>query len=233
MTDSTPQAHPPTEIRAEIQGLRAIAVMVVLIFHIWPRALPGGFVGVDVFFVISGYLITGLLLREAERSGRISLPNFYARRIRRLLPAASAVIIVSCLCFQLLPEVKWMDTAKDAFASALYVQNWNLAYGAVDYMAANNSPGIFQHFWSLSIEEQYYIAYPLIVAAIFRCSQAARARPARVFVVTVVTLGSASLIYSIYLSNTDPAFAYFATTTRAWSLPSGGCSQRQHVRSLP
>ena len=99
--------------RPEIQGLRAIAVLAVLAFHLWPGALPGGYVGVDVFFVISGYLITGLLLKEYESTGTISVARFYKRRIRRLLPAATLVLIVVTTCIALLPASRWEDVASD------------------------------------------------------------------------------------------------------------------------
>jgi len=154
--------------KPEIQGLRAIAVVIVLIFHIWPNILPGGYVGVDVFFVISGYLITTLLLKEAEKTGSISLSHFYSRRVRRLMPAATAVFIVVAVCFPLLPAIYWQSTSKEIVASALYFQNWWLASEAVDYLAAGNQPSPLQHFWSLSVEEQYYIIWPVLLLASIR-----------------------------------------------------------------
>ena len=137
---------------------------VVLLFHVWPSAMPGGYVGVDVFFVISGYLIVGSLVREAEREGRISLLNFYRRRVRRLLPAASLVLAcVFAATFLLLPPPRWSDTLLQVAASALYVENWYLSWSAVDYLAAENAASPVQHYWSLSIEEQFYIVWPLLM----------------------------------------------------------------------
>ncbi len=213
---------PETRIQPEIQGLRAIAVLAVLVFHIWPLALPGGYVGVDVFFVISGFLITRLLLREAETKGQISLARFYRRRIRRLLPAATLVIVVASLFFSLLPQVQWPLLAWDALASALYVQNWWLTVQAVDYLAEDNAPGLLQHYWSLSVEEQYYIVWPLIIWLVSARSAAAHAMPAKTLFVVTMILASISLIYSIYVAGHNPALGYFATTTRAWELAVGG-----------
>jgi peptidoglycan/LPS O-acetylase OafA/YrhL len=218
----------------EIQGLRAIAVMAVLVFHVWPDVLPGGYIGVDVFFVISGYLITGLLLREVERSGRISLVNFYRRRIRRLLPAAALVIIVSCMTVGMLPIVQWTDTAKEALASTFYLQNWWLAYQAVDYLAEDSAPGILRHYWSLSVEEQYYIFWPLLYIFVAASSHWARHHPRRTFAIMAIGIGVPSLLYSIYLTNQEPSSAYFVTTTRAWELAigSGLAVFIHHAKSL-
>src|SRR5829696_6720813 len=125
--------HSRHHLVPEIQGLRAVAVLAVLIYHIWPNIVPGGYVGVDVFFVISGYLITGSLLKEFDATGSVSISGFYARRIRRLLPAASLVSIAVALTIPLFPQAQWFDIASSILASALYVQNWLLAVQAVDY----------------------------------------------------------------------------------------------------
>ncbi|MGY0560318.1 acyltransferase family protein [Luteimonas sp. A277] len=207
--------------RPEIQGLRAIAVLVVLVFHLWPGALPGGYVGVDVFFVISGYLITGLLLREAERDGRISILGFYAKRIRRLMPAATLVLVAVAICISILPVVRWEETAKEIIASALYVENWWLAANSVDYLALESAPSPLQHYWSLSIEEQYYIVWPLLFALAWWIP-GLRAQPRTVFGVLVVGIGILSLLHSIHITAKNPGFGYFATTTRAWELAIGG-----------
>lgn len=207
--------------RADIQGLRALAVLAVLFFHIWPHAIPGGFVGVDVFFVISGYLITGLLLRELESTGRIRLLDFYARRARRLLPAATLVLIAVALAMPLLPPARWSDTAMGIVAAALYVENWHLASLAVDYLASEDAPSPVQHYWSLSIEEQFYLVWPLVmigVAWMFRGSGSLRRR--LFAVLAAITLTSLGL--SIWLTGTDGEAAYFATHTRVWELCLGG-----------
>ena len=172
-------------IRPEIQALRALAVVLVVVYHLWPSALPGGFVGVDVFFVISGFLITALLLREIERTGRMSLtallgPPGAADPARGALHAARrARRRRSRSC----PPSLWPQFLAELRASALYVQNWLLAADAVDYFAvAEHSPSPVQHFWSLSVEEQFYLAL-----AGARCSLPARGRRALVIGMAVLT----------------------------------------------
>lgn len=209
-------------LKLEIQGLRAIAVLVVLIFHVWPTSLPGGYVGVDVFFVISGYLITGLLLREVQRSGTISLLDFYARRVRRLLPASTVVVVAVAASVTLLPTVQWADTAREILASTFYVQNWWLAFQAVDYLAEDNAAGLLRHYWSLSVEEQYYIVWPLVFLGVSAAIHTSRATPRLVFGLISGLIAVVSLAYSVYLTEANPELAYFATTTRAWELALGG-----------
>ncbi|MGO3127392.1 MAG: acyltransferase family protein [Luteimonas sp.] len=208
--------------RLEIQALRAIAVLAVLVFHIWPSALPGGYVGVDVFFVISGYLITGILFRQFDSTGRIQVGTFYVRRIRRLLPAAAVVLIAVAFLLPLLPATRWEETVSGIVASTLYVQNWWLGAQAVDYLAAESAPSAVMHFWSLSVEEQYYIAWPLLLMLLGLLPAAVKRRPGRIFAAMVLLVVVASLAYSIWLTSTNPALAYFSTLTRAWELGVGG-----------
>ncbi len=161
-----------------MQALRALAVGLVVVYHVWPKRLPGGFIGVDVFFVISGFLITSHLLREVTRTGTLSVTRFWARRIRRLLPAAFVVLLA---CFVLtvtcVPQAYWPRSFVEIAASALYVENWVLAANSVDYLAAANQASIVQHFWSLSVEEQFYIVWPwLIVLALVVARRRAQAR---------------------------------------------------------
>ena len=135
-------------------GLRAIAVGVVLLYHAGLPFMPGGYVGVDVFFVISGFLITGLLLREMEKTGRISLSDFYARRARRILPAAVVVLMVtSALSVALLPRIEWDSIGREVIASAFNVVNWVFAASESDYLQQGASASPVQHFWSLAVEE--------------------------------------------------------------------------------
>jgi peptidoglycan/LPS O-acetylase OafA/YrhL len=208
---------PRRRVREEIQALRAIAVALVVLFHLWPHAVPGGFLGVDVFFVISGFLITGLLVREVERRGTVSLTAFWARRARRLLPAALLVVLTCAVAtVALVPVTAWDQFFAELRASAAYVQNWHLASTAVDYFAAHDAPSPVRHFWSLSAEEQFYVVWPLLVLA-----GAVMARRAGIAVVLVVAT-LLSLGCSIYLTTTDPAVAYYATPTRAWEFGAGG-----------
>jgi peptidoglycan/LPS O-acetylase OafA/YrhL len=205
----------------EIQGLRAVAVLAVVIYHVWPKILPGGYVGVDVFFVISGYLITVSLFKEFDGTGGINIAGFYARRIRRLLPAATVVSLAVALSLPLFPQAQWADIAKSLIASTLYVQNWFLAAQAVDYLA-DDAKGPMNHFWSLSVEEQYYIVWPLILLPIVCLARQARLNSRATFGWLVGLIGLSSLAYSIWLTPLSPGVAYFATTTRAWELALGG-----------
>lgn len=132
--------------RNDIQGIRALAVLMVMCFHIWPTSIPGGFIGVDIFFVISGFLITGILIREAEKTATISIPNFYARRIRRLFPMAGLVIAAIFVALPLMPKAFWSETLYHILASTFYVENLWLAIQSVDYLDAENLPGPLQHF---------------------------------------------------------------------------------------
>ncbi len=145
----------PRKFRPEIQLLRAIAVATVVVYHLNPKWLPGGFIGVDVFFVISGYLITSHMLGEVANKGKISLLGFWANRARRILPAATVTIIVTAIasCF-FLPATQLTATAWQGIASALYFQNFALAAKSVDYLTQQAADTPFQHFWSLSVEEQ-------------------------------------------------------------------------------
>jgi peptidoglycan/LPS O-acetylase OafA/YrhL len=206
--------------RPDIQGLRALAVSMVVIYHLYPSLLPGGFAGVDVFFVISGFLITGHLWRGYQRDGRVRLLDFWGRRARRLVPAAALVLAVTWVVARfVLPPSRLADTAGQIRASALYYQNWQLAHEAVDYLASNDAATPVQHFWSLSVEEQFYLVWPLlfVVAALV-----SRRHRRVVLAGLLVTLVAASLAYSVYETRVDRAAAYFITTTRMWELGAGG-----------
>ncbi|MDF2444508.1 MAG: hypothetical protein JWR01_2711, partial [Subtercola sp.] len=153
----------------------------VVIYHLWPAQLPGGFVGVDIFFAISGFLIIGHLMREVDRTGGVRLLPFWARRARRLLPASLLVLAVTGVAvLVVVPTVQWQQFFSEIAASALYVQNWLLAHNAVDYLAATNAASPVEHFWSLSVEEQFYLAWPRgIVGLIAVAGRLSGARGAR------------------------------------------------------
>lgn len=215
-----------SDYRADIQGLRAIAVGLVVIFHLWPRRLSGGYVGVDVFFVISGFLITSHIMREVLSTGTLAVRRFWARRIRRLLPASLLVLALSgAAALVILPSTVLVETGKQIAASALYVENWQLARSAVDYMAADNDPTVAQHYWSLSVEEQFYLVWPLLLLALLGRDMAGRVRTAaavrRRVALGLGTVVVVSLCWSVFSTPRDAGFAYFSTFTRAWEFGAG------------
>lgn len=212
-----------SEVRPEIQMLRALAVALVVIFHLWPQRLPGGFIGVDVFFVVSGFLITGHLAREAETRGTIRLGDFWARRTRRLLPASFTVLLASLpLVIAYLPGALWQRSLAEIRSAALYVENWVLAINSVDYLAAENEPSIVQHFWSLSVEEQFYIVWPVIVIAVLWAANRMRTPRRHTLALALGAIGLASFVYSVWLSAVSPAPAYFSSPVRMWEFAAGG-----------
>ncbi len=221
--------RPRSDLRPEIQALRAVAVATVVLYHVWPEAMPGGFVGVDVFFAISGFLITAHLVREAEATGGLELWAFWARRARRLLPAA-LLTLFACAAGTLLlvPQVYWQQFLTEIGTSTAYVQNWQLAADAVDYLGAENRASPVQHFWSLSVEEQFYIAWPLLILL---AAWATRRRLAIAGVLLTVT--ALSLWYSIAETAANPAAAYFVTPTRAWEFGAGGLLALLGTSRLP
>lgn len=219
------RAGPDASFRPEVQGLRAVAVLLVVAFHLYPNRVPGGYVGVDVFFVISGFLITSHINRELVSTGTVRLRRFWARRIRRLLPASLLVLAVSAVAvLAFLPATLWSQSARQIGASALYVQNWALASDAVDYMAADNVPTVAQHYWSLSVEEQFYLVWPLLIlglALLHRRSGAAVAARRAWVVGGLAVLAGASLAYSVLATYRDQSQAYFVTPTRVWEFAAG------------
>ncbi|MCL2424142.1 MAG: acyltransferase, partial [Micrococcales bacterium] len=216
-----------SQARTDIQGLRAIAVSTVVVFHLWPTVLSGGYVGVDVFLVISGFLITTHLLRKPVRGLR-DLATFWARRIRRLIPAATLVLAVTVVAGAIwLPSTVRGALGRDGAAAALYVQNWSLASSETDYLSADQMPSAMQHYWSLSIEEQFYVFWPILLGVVWVLAAlvARRTGKDRGTLAVAVTVGAtvaASLAWSAHLTSTDPARAYFVSTTRIWELALGG-----------
>ncbi len=230
-------ASAPTDrFRPEIQGLRTVAVGLVVLYHLWPNRLTGGFVGVDVFFVISGFLITAHIHRELLSTGTVSLRRFWARRVRRLLPASLLVLVVASVAtFLWVPATMWGQTARQVVASALYVQNWALATDAVDYMAADNVPTVAQHYWSLSVEEQFYLVWPVLLLGLaWWWGRRQRRVPVGVALVGglgVLALGS--LAYSVWITGRDQSLAYFVTPARAWEFAAGALLAIVSVNGLP
>jgi peptidoglycan/LPS O-acetylase OafA/YrhL len=219
---SSSATTPERDFRPEIQALRAVAVVAVVVFHFWPNRLSGGYVGVDVFFVVSGYLITAHLLRDVRATGRVAVAAFWARRIRRLLPASLLVLLVTTVAvLALVPGAFWTQFLREVAASALYVENWLLAADSVDYLAAENSASPVQHYWSLSAEEQFYLAWPLLIVGATALARGRAARRIRFVFVVLSLVTTLSLAFSIVATAVAPAPAYFITPTRAWEFGAG------------
>ena len=218
----TQPEHGAAVIRADIQGLRALAVGVVLLFHLWPERLTGGYVGVDVFFVISGFLNTSHLLARPPRSAR-DLLEFWSKRIRRLLPASLLVLaVIAILVWLVAPVTQWGSIAREIGAATLYVVNWQLAANAVDYLAAENAASPVQHFWSLSVEEQFYFFWPLLIGLLSGLALIRRWPTATVVTGGLAAVVALSFAYSVLATASEPARAYFITPTRVWELGVGG-----------
>ena len=208
--------------RADIQGLRAVAVVLVVLGHAGVGFARGGFVGVDVFFVLSGFLITGLLLAEARARGRISLLEFYVRRARRILPAAALALVATDLAaFFLLNFVRARGAVVDSLNAAGFVANFHFAATGVDYFARQDPPSPILHFWSLSVEEQFYVVWPLLLTLVLFGVARRGALHERRLLGVLVALAGASLGWSIYLTHAAPTTAYFSPFTRAWELGLG------------
>lgn len=201
--------------RSDITGLRALAVLPVLIFHAWPALLPGGFVGVDVFFVISGYLISGILFRQLQRTGHIDFADFYAKRIRRIIPNLLCVLSFTAVVgwFFLAPG-EYRDLGRQIYSSTFFYQNFRLLKDLGDYFAADASVQPLLHLWSLAIEEQFYIVFPLLCALVWKLKANVQALGG---VVLLVTFGS--LVACLVVE--DQAFRFYFPLTRFWELGVG------------
>jgi peptidoglycan/LPS O-acetylase OafA/YrhL len=213
-------APSPRQYRPELQGLRAVAALLVAVYHIWIGRVSGG---VDVFFVVSGFLITGLLLRQVENYGQVQFFTFAGSLAKRLLPAAMTVILATIIASVLwLPTTLWIDTIKSAAASAAYVQNWYLALNAVDYLGAAKSASPFQHFWALSAQGQFYLLWAVLIAGVAMLTRVTRITLRQTLLGALAAVFASSLAYSILTTATNQSFAYFDTFTRVWEFTLGG-----------
>jgi peptidoglycan/LPS O-acetylase OafA/YrhL len=204
--------------RRDIEGLRALAVCFVVLFHAKFLGFTGGFVGVDVFFVVSGFLITTLLISEHSSVGKISLKNFYARRARRLLPASALVIAFTALASRIwLEPLRLRNIGADAFASGGFFSNILFGIRSTDYLQAGQPPSPFQHFWSLSVEEQFYIVWPALLILLLWKSRDQHLRA----IVAIGSLSVLSLSLSIWQTSHSQPWAFFGLHTRAWELGIG------------
>lgn len=223
--DRSPEHAEPSRFIPHVQGLRAIAVLFVVLYHFWPGRLTGGYIGVDIFFVISGFLITAHLMRELTATGTVRLGQFWARRARRLLPASLLVLLfcaVAVMSPYLMPTSALPNEVREILASTFYVENWYLALNSADYLNHAGSPTTVQHYWSLSLEEQFYVMWPLIMLLAawigvkwFR-GERRRTVIAALGVVTVV-----SFVFCVIFTITNPAPAYFVTFGRMWQFGIG------------
>ena len=216
-----------TKYRPDVDGLRAIAVMLVVIFHAFPEAMPGGFIGVDIFFVISGFLITGIIVRELDQE-RFSLLAFYNRRIRRIFPALIVVLCVTLVLgwLWMLPAA-YAQLSSDVFASAAFFANIALLLQS-GYFDLESARKPLLHLWSLGIEEQFYLLWPLMLMLV------ARLRLSMLAAVSVV--GVASLVLNVALIGSNPVATFYLPFTRAWELLAGaalacGWNQLSHSRT--
>ena len=209
--------------RSDIEGLRAIAVLAVLLFHAGVPGLAGGYIGVDVFFVVSGYLITSLLVSEKETSGAISLSSFYSRRVRRLLPVSAAVAVSTLIAswFWLEP-IRFRSLANDVLAVATFSSNFLFAHRGADYLQSTFPPSPLQHYWSLAVEEQFYVVWPVLIALLcIGASQSSRLNVrVRVGVASAV-VAVVSFVLCMRLMNVSQPWAFFSPHTRAFELAAG------------
>ena len=214
---TTPRRPGDPGFRPDLEGLRGIAILLVLLCHARIPGAEAGFIGVDIFFVLSGFLITGLLVGEHARTGQISLRAFYARRARRILPAALVVVAGTVLVASLV--VSPLDLPRvgdDAIAAALSLANIRFALGATDYFAPTDASPLL-HFWSLAVEEQFYLLWPLLLIVTIRIG---RQRVSTVVLATAILVGS--LVLCVWLTDVSGPWAYFSLPTRAWQLAAGG-----------
>lgn len=201
--------------RPDLDGLRTIAVYLVLLFHTGLGWAGGGFIGVDLFFVLSGFLVSSVILGEVDRTGRLDVGRFWSRRVRRLLPAALVTIVATSVTFTLIwSVVQRADLVADARSSLLYYANWHFLAESGDYFAADVDKSPFLHFWSLAIEEQFYLAFPLVLMLASRVGR-------RHLFAVVAALFTLSLASQLYWGQVDPTRAYYATDARLYQLLAG------------
>jgi peptidoglycan/LPS O-acetylase OafA/YrhL len=213
--------HPPKpgKFRPDIEGLRALAVLSVVLYHAGLLGVHGGFVGVDVFFVISGFLITRLLLEAVGEHGIRALPTFYTRRIRRLLPAAMTVVVATVVAARLwAPPLSVRPIAVDGIFTTFYGINYRLAVEGTQYLNQGNAASPLQHFWSLAVEEQFYLCWPILIVVVAFLGRRHRNALLGVLLAAIVL---ASFAYSVVLTRVDAPWAYFSMATRAWELGLG------------
>ena len=208
--------------RAHLDGLRVVAVYLVVAFHARLNRFSGGFIGVDVFFVLSGYLVTRLLLRDLDGSGSIRFRRFYARRFRRLLPAAAVVLLVSAVLYSVVASPVEVAEAEGGFRAAfLYVTNWYFISQSKDYFVADIATNPVLQFWSLAVEEQFYLVWPVLLTGLFALTRRFGTQRQRATQALVALAATASLVWAWSLQGSDPARSFYGTDARAYQLLAG------------
>ena len=227
-----------TRFRPEVEGLRAVAVVLVLLYHAKLGGMSGGYIGVDVFFVLSGFLITSLLMRELATTGTVSLAAFWARRARRLLPASGLVVIATLIAGRLMLDgLSQGDLAHDVIAACAFVANFRFLKVGTDYLAEGQATSPLLHFWSLAVEEQYYLVWPGLMLLLVRYARLAR----RSLIAVLGLMWVVSLVLCVRATHDDPMWAFFMLPARAWELLSGALiavvggtlwKRAEHARAL-
>lgn len=208
------------EYRADIDGLRALAIVLVVIYHVWLGRVSGG---VDVFLMISAFFLTASFVRKLKGGTTLKIGTFWLRKFRRLLPAAATTILgVAVVAFLSYPQLEWPRIWREGWASLLYFENWSLAASNVDYYARDAAtPSAFQHFWSLSVQGQVFILWPLLFVLVALIARRRRERAVPLLTFVFSTIFVLSLAFSVYETYTAQSFAYFDTRTRLWEFAAG------------
>ena len=198
----------------QIQALRALAASLVVLFH--AKLSPGGFIGVDIFYVISGYLITGIIIKEIGNTGKFNYGAFYLRRAKRLLPASLSILALTAVfSWLVLPPTVRSDLGRDVLAASLYVSNYLFAFWQNDYQNLNATPSPVIHYWSLAVEEQFYIFWPILIYSLWKIGKR------RAVALGIIATTICSFLFSLYLTTANPIWAFYSLPTRAWELGLG------------
>jgi peptidoglycan/LPS O-acetylase OafA/YrhL len=223
MTSPQPAPSPPARARGwayrpELDGLRTLAVVVIVFFHVGVQGASNAFIMLDLFFVLSGFLVTNVVLAEVDARGGFRVGQYFARRVRRLLPAAVVVILATSVVFLLVvPQPQRLELVRDAQAALVYMANWQFIADGADYFAGDVRDSPFMHFWSLSVEEQYYIVFPLLIAGWLKVAP----HRERVLLAALGVLIALSVVSQVYWGQVDPSRAYYATDARLFQLLAG------------
>lgn len=206
--------------RLDIEGLRAVSALLIAVYHIWFGTVSGG---VDVFLLLTGFLATGSLVRTLEHGDRVKFGAYWSKVLRRLSPAGAVVLGAALVgTYLFMPRSRWTEILTEVQASALYYGNWNLAFGTVDYMAENSTAGPVQHFWSLAIQGQFYLVWPLFITAVGLVAVWLGLRIRTAAIASVALVAAGSFVYSVWITTNEPVWAYFDSGARLWELALGG-----------